>query len=74
MSLNRREMLRLGSAGAAGLILSSAAASQALPVLLTPATPAPKPVVPAQPQALTAPGGIDPQLFARAKAALRYAS
>ena len=70
MSLNRREMLRLGSAGAAGLILSSAAASQALPVLLTPATPAPKPVVPAQPQALTAPGGIDPQLFARAKAAL----
>ena len=70
MSLNRREMLRLGSAGAAGLILSSAAASQALPGLLTPATPAPKPLVPAQPQALTAPGGIDPQLFARAKAAL----
>ena len=68
MSLNRREMLRLGSAGAAGLILSSAAASQALPGLLTPATPAPKPLVPAQ--ALTAPGGIDPQLFARAKAAL----
>ena len=72
MSLNRREMLRLGSAGAAGLILSSAAASQVLPGLVAPklATPNPLPKVPAQPQALTAPGGIDPQLFARAKAAL----
>lgn len=75
MSLNRRELLRLGAAGGAGLILSSAAASQVLPGLLMPqqpavpnATPA---IVPAQPQqALTAPGGIDPQLFARAKAAL----
>jgi len=74
MSLNRREMLRLGAAGAAGLILSSAAASQALPGLLTPqasgaGTP-PLPRVPAQPQGLIAPGGIDPQLFAKAKAAL----
>ena len=71
MSLNRREMLRLGSAGAAGLVLSSAAASQVLPGLVAPKTlAAPLPRVPAQPQALTAPGGIDPQLFARAKAAL----
>lgn len=70
MSLNRREMLRLGAAGAGGLILSSAAASQALPGLLMPATgTAPSnPLVPAQTP--SAPAGIDPQLFARAKAAL----
>ena len=36
MSLNRREMLRLGAAGAGGLILSSAAMSQVLPGVLTP--------------------------------------
>ena len=73
MSLNRREMLRLGAAGAGGLILSSAAASQALPGLLMPSAQAPSnPLapVPAQPLAPAAPAGIDPQLFARAKAAL----
>jgi hypothetical protein len=60
--------------GAAGAILSSAASSSVLPAVLMP-TPqagtnplAPRP----QAQVLTpsAPGGIDPQLFARAKAAL----
>jgi hypothetical protein len=74
MSLNRREMLRLGAAGAGGLILSSAAASQALPGLLMPQTPAAAPAYPyapaVQPQAPAAPDGIDPALFARAKAAL----
>jgi L,D-transpeptidase-like protein len=74
MSLNRREMLRLGAAGAGGLILSSAAASQTLPGLLMPsagtASTNPLAPLPAQPQAPTAPAGIDPQLFARAKAAL----
>lgn len=73
MTLNRREMLRLGAAGAGGLILSSAAMSQALPGLLVPqaaGTSAPLPSVPAQPQVPSAPVGIDPQLFARAKAAL----
>jgi hypothetical protein len=74
MSLNRREMLRLGAAGAGGLILSSAAVSQALPGLLVPqrgGAASPLPSVPAQPQAApAAPAGIDPQLFARAKAAL----
>jgi hypothetical protein len=74
MSLNRREMLRLGAAGAAGLVLSSAANSQALPGLLMPqpgaGSPNPLAPVPAQPQAPSAPVGIDPQLFARAKAAL----
>ena len=71
MSMDRREMLRLGAAGAAGLMLSSAASSQVLPGLVqaTPSAP-PLPRYPIQPQALTAPGGINPQLFARAKAAL----
>ena len=74
MTLNRREMLRLGTMGAAGVMLSSSAASNSLPTLLAPAQPPlmpnPRPTVPAQPRVLTAPGGIDPQLFARAKAAL----
>ena len=76
MSLNRREVLRLGAAGAGGLILSSAAMSQVLPGVLTPQTsgsPAPTPLapVPAQPVAApAAPAGIDAALFARAKAAL----
>ena len=75
MSLNRREMLRLGAMGAAGAILSSAASSSVLPSVLTPATGAGAPVPPtpfaAQPLVQpSAPGGINPQLFARAKAAL----
>ncbi len=45
MSLNRREMLRLGTAGAAGLILSSAAASQVIPGLVMP-KPAGTPMAP----------------------------
>jgi len=73
MSMNRREMLRLGAAGAGGLILSSAAASQALPGLLLPqtrGTATPYSPLPAQPQAPAAPAGIDAALFGRAKAAL----
>jgi hypothetical protein len=75
MSLNRREMLRLGAAGAGGLILSSAAMSQVLPGVLTPqpngsVTPNPLRPAPAQPVAPSAPAGIDAALFARAKAAL----
>ena len=76
MSLNRREMLRLGAMGAAGAIISSAASSSVLPSVLTPPAtdfgvrtlPGAQPF--AQPLAPSAPGGIDPQLFARAKAAL----
>jgi len=67
--------LRLGAYGAAGAILSTAASSSVLPSLI-PTTPTPDPLaslVP-QPQAqiLTpaAPGGINPELFAKAKAAL----
>ncbi len=73
MSLNRREMLRLGAAGAGGLILSSAAMSQVLPGVLAPqaggTTPA-SPLIPAVAAAPSAPAGIDSALFARAKAAL----
>ena len=73
MSLNRREMLRLGAFGAAGAILSTAASSSVLPSLVLPARPDPlAPLAQPQAQVLTpsAPAGIDPQLFARAKAAL----
>ena len=75
MTLNRREMLRLGAMGAAGAILSSAASSSVLPSVIMPAQPNltprdPLAPVPAQVQAPTAPGGINPQLFGRAKAAL----
>ena len=74
MSLNRREMLRLGAMGAAGVMLSSSAASNGLPTMLVPAQPPlvpnPQPAAPAQVLTPAAPGGIDPQLFARAKAAL----
>jgi hypothetical protein len=68
MSLNRREMLRLGACGAAGVILSSSAASQVLPSMMVPQPSTPLP--PARPLVPSAPAGIDPQLFAKAKAAL----
>ena len=72
MSLNRREMLRLGAAGAGGLLLSGAASSQVLPssVFARPAPPV-DPLAPAsKPVAPTAPAGINPVLFSKAKAAL----
>jgi hypothetical protein len=73
VTLNRREMLRLGAMGATGAILSSAASSSVLQLVpgpqgLDPLPPqpalAPRPIVP------SAPAGIDPRLFAKAKAAL----
>ena len=74
MSLNRREMLRLGAAGAGGLLLSSAARSTELPL----GTPSPfadgqRPASAgrdARHVAPAAPAGINPALFQRAKAAL----
>jgi len=70
MSLNRREMLRLGAAGAGGFLLSSAASSQILSPSILP--PPMAPIDPLAPVAAapTTPLGIDPQLFQRAKAAL----
>lgn len=75
MSLNRREMLRLGAMSAAGAVLSSSASSRVWPsVVMPPATPGATPIplnpLVQQPQFPAAPGGIDPQLFAKAKAAL----
>ncbi len=71
--LNRREMLRLGAAGAGGLLLSGAASSQVLlpSAPRAPATPVdPRVAVPAAPASYTAPGGINPMIFSKAKAAL----
>jgi hypothetical protein len=75
MTLDRREMLRLGAIGAAGAILSTAASSSVLQLVpgpqgldpLAPLAAAPQRAIVQTP---TAPAGIDPQLFARAKAAL----
>lgn len=67
--LNRREMLRLGAYGAAGAVISTAAASQVLPTLVTPSTTTS--LLPAaQSFAASAPAGVNPMLFAKAKAAL----
>jgi L,D-transpeptidase catalytic domain len=68
MSLNRREILRWGAVGAGSAMLSSAAISQ-LPSLVFTGPPAPANPLAPKP-ALQVPAGIDPQLFARAKAAL----
>ena len=69
MSLNRRELLRLGVVGAGGAMLSSASSAVGLPSIVFQTPPAPVlPVIP-KPQ-LQAPAGIDPMLFQRAKAAL----
>jgi len=69
-------MLRLGAMGAAGAILSTAASSSVLQLVPGPQGLDPLAPLPVQPTALvmpaapSAPVGIDPQLFARAKAAL----
>ena len=70
MSLNRREMLRLGAVGAGGLMLSSAASSVGLPSIVYAPKPLTAPPVPAAPSTAQAPFGIDPALFQRARAAL----
>ena len=72
MSLDRREMLRMGAIGAGGLLISSAASSVGIPLTgLVPPTPVIDPLAPAPAFAgPSAPAGINPQLFARARAAL----
>ena len=70
MSLNRRELLRLGAAGAGGLLVSTAASSVPLPMGILTAPPVKlDPLAPA-PAAPVAPAGINPTLFQKAKAAL----
>ena len=74
MTLNRRDVLRWGAVGAAGAMLSTAASSVGLPSIVYSKPPVPRdplaPILPPQPVATTAPGGINPLLFERAKAAL----
>jgi len=73
MSLNRREMLRLGAAGAGGLLLSGAASSQVLPssIFSAPKSPMVPPApVSTEPLVPSSPAGINPILFSKAKAAL----
>jgi hypothetical protein len=65
MSLNRREMLRWGAVGVGGAMLSTAASPAVLPSIVYQ-----PPRAPALPIAPTAPAGINPLLFQRAKAAL----
>jgi hypothetical protein len=72
MSMNRRDLIRMGAAGAGGLLISSAARSVDLPLggtfTANPGALAPaRPAVPVRP---TAPLGVDQQIFERAKAAL----
>ena len=67
--MNRRECLRLGAVGAGGLLISSAASSVGIPLtnmVLPPITRDPFPALAPQ----IVPSGVNPQLFARAKAAL----
>jgi hypothetical protein len=67
--IERREMLRMGAIGAGGLLMSSAASSVGIPLngLVSPTLVPPVPVALAPTPALP---GINPQLLARAKAAL----
>lgn len=67
MSLNRREMLRLGAVGVGGVMLSSAASSVGLPSV---AFRAPRTALPPVPAAPRAPFGVDHRLVERARAAL----
>lgn len=80
MTVNRRDMLRHVGLGGGAALLSGAALAADLPTLLGGSKPfaseplvpvAPAPVAPATRVATPlAPIGVDPQLFARAKAAL----
>lgn len=71
MSLNRREMLCWGAAGAGAAMVSSAAIA-GLPSIIYSAPPPPRidPLAPLASATPQAPGGINPLLFQRAKAAL----
>jgi len=68
MTLERRELLRMGAIGAGGLMISSAASSVGIPLngLVSPGLVPPPSVLPQIPALV----GINPQLLDRAKAAL----
>ena len=75
MGFNRREMLRFGTLGAAGLVLSSSASASVLPSFAHPPAPGGadplSPLRPAfQPPSAPAISGLNPRLLERAKAAL----
>lgn len=70
MSLNRRELLCWGAAGAGAALFSSAAASAVLSPGIYTAPPAPVDPLAPLPAAPQAPVGVNPELFQRAKAAL----
>jgi len=77
VSLDRRELLRFGAMAVGGAFLSSSASSTALPSFIyAPPAGSPDPLAPLvqapQPAIVTpsTPGGINPELFAKAKAAL----
>ena len=67
--MDRRELLRLGAAGAGGLLISSAASSVGIPLtnMILPQITR-DPLAPTLPS--IAPAGVNPVLFQRAKAAL----
>ncbi len=69
-SVNRRELLRWGAVGAGAVAFSSAAGCVGLPSMVYNAPPAPADPLAPLPAAAQAPGGLDPHLFQRAKAAL----
>jgi hypothetical protein len=69
MISNRREMLRWTAVGAGAMLVSSAAKPVGLPSLVMNQPPIPANAIPV-PAAPATPLGINPQLFARAKAAL----
>ncbi|MBA3669634.1 MAG: murein L,D-transpeptidase catalytic domain family protein [Sphingomonas sp.] len=71
--INRREMLRLGAYGAAGAVISTAAASQVFPTMVggpSFTSQLPAATSPIMPAVATAPAGLNPTLLAKAKAAL----
>lgn len=74
VDLNRRQVLRWGAVGAGAALFSSAGGCVGVPSMIYSPPPAPvdplAPLPQAQPSLPLAPGGIDPALFQRAKAAL----
>ena len=73
MSLNRREMLRLGAVGAGGAMLSSAASSVGLPSIVFQAPPAAVPLPPVAAPRRRRRSGIDPHAVPARQGGARFA-